>query len=506
MTTGGSSQQTMSISESVWVRFATQAGERWLASGGEHTADMQRFAAYLREMRYLANHRLADLASDLQLPHEQLVLLEAGLLKPSEVRGPTWVRLMRLLEGREQLTPPKSDEPDAEVMTERDLDELWAMDETPSRSAATVSVMGNGPMETVGVARIKVIGIGGGGTNAVARMYKQRIPGVEYVAINTDAQHLLHVDVPVKLRMGDRLTRGLGVGGDPELGREAAEESREDLYDLINGTDLVFLACGMGGGTGTGAAPVIAEIARETGALTIATVTKPFAFEGKRRTKQAEDGIAKLRTKVDTLILIPNDRLSRLSDERMTAEGAFRIADDVLRQGVQSIAELVTIPGEINLDFADVRTVMADAGPAWMAIGHGRGENRAVEAARAAMASPLLDVPVEGATRVLLNITGGDDLMLQEVHAAADFVANLVDPEANIIFGMVTDPKMDDEVRVTVIATGLPSGDDLLEQSLHDMFRHTDDEAAPKGQEEGEPGVELPGILKRLRFPRRDRS
>ena len=504
MTTDGLPQQSMSISQSVWVRFASQAGERWLAAGGEQTSDMQRFATYIREMRYLANHQLEKLANDLQLPYEQLALLESGLLKPSEVPGPTWVRLMRLLEGREQLKPPMPGIPEGDVMTtERDFDELWAMEETPVLPATLLRAAGDSPLDTIGIARIKVIGIGGGGTNAVARMYKQRIVGVEYAAVNTDAQHLLHVDVPVKLRMGDRLTRGLGVGGDPELGREAAEESREDLYDMINGTDLVFLAVGMGGGTGTGSAPVIAAIARETGALTIAAVTKPFNFEGKRRLKQAEEGIAKLRANVDTLILIPNDRLANVSDERMTAEHAFRIADDVLRQGVESIAELITVPGEINLDFADVKTVMAGAGPAWMAIGHGRGENRAVEAARAAMASPLLDVPVEGATRVLLNITGGDDLMLQEVQAAADFVANLVDPEANIIFGMVTDSRMDDEVRVTVIATGLPAGDELLHNSLEEMLRLPPDEAGAEGHED-EAGVELPGFLKRFGFKRRD--
>jgi cell division protein FtsZ len=275
---------------------------------------------------------------------------------------------------------------------------------------------------------------------------------------------------------------------------------------LIKGTDLVFLACGMGGGTGTGSAPVVAEIARETGALTIAIVTKPFSFEGRRRIAQAEEGIARLRSKVDTLIIIPNDRLSAVSDEQMTAESAFHIADEVLRQGVQSIAELVTIPGEINLDFADVKTVMSSAGPAWMAIGHGRGEGRAVEAARAAMASPLLDAPIEGATRVLLNITGGSDLTLQEVQSAADFVSKLVDPEANIIFGMVTDPKMDDEVRVTVIATGLTSGDHTLDQSLEEMLAMGQPEPTDQEDEEAEPGVELPSFLRKLGFGRRGSS
>jgi len=272
---------------------------------------------------------------------------------------------------------------------------------------------------------------------------------------------------------------------------------------VIKGKEKVFLACGMGGGTGTGSAPVIAEIARETGALTIATVTKPFSFEGRRRIAQAEEGIARLRSKVDTLILIPNDRLSAVSDERMTAESAFRIADDVLRQGVQAIAELVTVPGEINLDFADVKTVMSGAGPAWMAIGHGRGETRAVDAARAAMASPLLDAPIEGATRVLLNITGGGDLTLQEVQAAADFISKLVDPEANIIFGMVTDPKMDDEVRVTVIATGLAASEEGLERTLEDMLgmAATEDQAQ-RPTEDAEPGVELPGFLRKFGFRR----
>ena len=506
MATEGNENQTLTMGSSVWARFAMDATERWLHMKGQPATDLQRFATYLREMRYLVGYTIEELADELQLPYEHLAMLEQGMLKPSEVPGPTWVRLMRLLEGREQLTPPFAIEEAADdpVAPDGDPDEAWALGETSQRSSSTASSVGASAMDTIGVARIKVIGIGGGGTNAVARMYKQRIPGVEYIAINTDAQHLLHVDLPVKLRMGDRLTRGLGVGGDPELGREAAEESREDLYDLINGTDLVFLACGMGGGTGTGSAPVVAEIAKETGALTIATVTKPFSFEGRRRIAQAEEGIARLRGKVDTLIIIPNDRLSAVSDERMTAESAFRIADEVLRQGVQSIAELVTVPGEINLDFADVKTVMSGAGPAWMAIGHGRGENRAVEAARAAMASPLLDAPIEGATRVLLNITGGIDLTLQEVQSAADFVSKLVDPEANIIFGMVTDPKMDDEVRVTVIATGLITGDASLDQSLEEMLGMGQAESGEQqSHEDTEPGVELPNFLRKFGFGRR---
>ena len=326
---------------------------------------------------------------------------------------------------------------------------------------------------TDGLAQVKVIGAGGGGCNAVARMYRERVPGVEYLAVNTDAQHLMRSEIPVKIRIGEKLTRGLGVGGNPELGKDSAEESREELYEAVRGSDMVFIAAGMGGGTGTGSAPVIAEIAKETGALTIAVVTKPFAFEGRKRVKQAEDGIQALKEKVDTLIVIPNDRLLTMSDEKMTAENAFKMADDVLRQGVQAIAELVTVPGEINLDFADIKTIMSGAGPAWMAIGTGRGESRAVEAARAAINSPMLDVSIEGARRVLFNITGGSDLTLQEVQEAADIISTAVDPEANIIFGMVTDLKMDDEVRVTIIATDLPilETSSLRDESISDFLR-----------------------------------
>lgn len=496
---------TIVVGRNAWVRFAMDAAERWLGLAGEISPEMQRFGAYLRELRYGSGLTLSELAVELEVPYEELAMLEQGMLKPSEVSTRTWVRLMRLLEGRETLTKTAISPKEIGVNIEEiDSDQLWAMgDETDSVTASLGLREGVSP---IGIARIKVIGVGGGGSNAVTRMYRQRIPGVEYIAVNTDAQHLIHLDVPEKIRIGDRLARGLGVGGDPNLGREAAEESREDLYDLLRGTDMVFVAAGMGGGTGTGAAPVVAEIAKEVGALTIAVVTKPFGFEGRRRAHQADEGINAIRGNVDTLILIPNDRLNTVSDERMTAENAFRIADDVLRQGVQSIAELVTVPGEINLDFADVKAVMAGAGPAWMAIGHGRGENRAQEAAKAAMASPLLDAPLEGATRVLLNITGGGDLTLQEVQQAADFVSRLVDPEANIIFGMVTDPKMEDEVRVTVIATGLPAGESILDQSLEDMLEDSFELGrTPTVIESDEPSIELPGFLRRFGFGRRDR-
>ena len=316
--------------------------------------------------------------------------------------------------------------------------------------------------ERIGMATVKVIGVGGGGCNAIARMYHERIMGVEYLAVNTDAQHLIQMEIPTKVRIGDKLTRGLGVGGSPEIGREAAEESRDELYEAVREADMVFVAAGMGGGTGTGACPVVAEIARETGALTIAVVTKPFAFEGHKRRRQAEDGIQLLRDQVDSLIVIPNDRLLDMCEEDVTTDQAFKMADDVLRQGVQAIAELVTVSGIINLDFADVKSIMSGAGPAWMAIGSAKGENRAVEAANAAISSPMLDVSIEGAKGVLINVTGGADLTLHEVHEAAAVIERVVDPNANIIFGMVQDLKIEDEVKVTIIATGFPAADALI--------------------------------------------
>lgn len=479
------SSSTFRSGRGPWVRFAMGAGERWFNLSGRITAEMRQFGAYLRQMRYRQGYSIRELTDELDLPYEDLLLLEVGLLKPSEVASPTWVRLMRLLEGREVLV--RREVPEEEGLDELDPDEAWAAAEDDGGTFAGTAL---GLGQALGVASIKVVGVGGGGSNAVRRMYQQRVPGVEYIAVNTDAQHLIRLDVPRKVRIGDRLTRGLGVGGNPELGREAAEESREDLYDLLSGTDLVFVAAGMGGGTGTGAAPVIAEIAKEVGALTIAVVTKPFGFEGQTRSMQADEGILRLRDHVDTMILIPNDRLYAVSDERMTAENAFRIADDVLRQGVQSIAELVMVAGDINLDFADIRAVMAGAGSAWMAIGHGRGKDRAYEAARAAMASPLLHVPVEGATRVLLNITYGPDVTLQEVYEASDIIKGLVDPHANIIFGMITDPSMEDEVRVTVVATGLTGGESVVSQSL--------DEILQGALDSNEPTSTMPSFLQRI--------
>ena len=353
--------------------------------------------------------------------------------------------------------------------------------------------------ERVGMAAVKVIGVGGGGCNAVARMYRERIQGIEYLVVNTDAQHLIQSEIPMKVRVGDKLTRGLGVGGSPELGRESAEESRDELYEAVRGADMVFIAAGMGGGTGTGACPVVAEIAKETGALTIAVVTKPFSFEGHKRRKQADDGVQQLKERVDSLIVIPNDRLLDLCEDDVTTETAFKMADEVLRQGVQSIAELVTVSGTINLDFADVKTIMSGAGPAWMAIGTAKGEDRAVEAAKAAIASPLLDVSIEGAKGILFNVSGGSDLTLHEVHAAAAVIEGVVDPNANIIFGMVQDLKLDDEVKITIIATGFPGADALIPSEDY-LFSQM--ELASVSTNGGE-DLDLPPFLRRLPHLRR---
>ena len=305
------------------------------------------------------------------------------------------------------------------------------------------------------LAVIKVVGVGGGGTNAVNRMVDAGLRGVEFIAANTDAQALQMCDADIKLNIGHELTKGLGAGADPDVGQGAASESRDDIKEALKGADMVFVTAGEGGGTGTGAAPIIAEIAKnEIGALTVGVVTRPFEFEGAQRAAQAEDGIAKLREQVDTLIVIPNDKLLSIVERRTSIIDAFREADNVLRQGVQGITDLITIPGLINLDFADVRTVMQDAGTALVGIGDAAGESRATEAAKAAISSPLLEESVEGAAGILLNITGGRDLGLFEVNEAAEIIASAADSNANIIFGAVIDESLADEVRVTVIATG----------------------------------------------------
>ena len=310
------------------------------------------------------------------------------------------------------------------------------------------------------LAVIKVVGIGGGGVNAVNRMIDAGLKGVEFIAINTDAQALLMSDADAKLDIGRELTRGLGAGSDPEVGRQAAEEHSEEIEEILKGADMVFITAGKGGGTGTGGAPVVAEIAKSIGALTIGVVTRPFSFEGRRRAVQAEQGIQRLKEKVDTLIVIPNDRLLTVSNEKTSMVNAFKMADEVLLQGVQGITDLITTPGLINTDFADVKMIMSNAGSALMGIGYGSGEGRALQASRNAISSPLLEASIEGARGILLTIAGGSDLGLFEVNEAAEVIHGVAHPDANIIFGSIIDDEMGDEVRVTVIAAGFDRWDD----------------------------------------------
>jgi len=303
-------------------------------------------------------------------------------------------------------------------------------------------------------ARIKVIGVGGGGSNAVNRMIETGIQGVEFIAVNTDAQALMLAKANTHVRLGEKITRGLGAGGDPEIGRKAAEESADELYNVLKGSDMVFVTAGMGGGTGTGAAPVVSQIAKESGALTIGVVTRPFTFEGMRRMQSAETGIGKLKEHADTLIAIPNDRLLQIADKRASLQDAFRLADDVLHQGIQGISELITIPGLINLDFADVRAIMSEGGAALMAVGTGSGDEKAKKAAESAISSQLLDITIDGARGVLFNVTGGPNMTLFEVNQAAAIIRETTHPDVNMIFGAVIDPNMGDDIRITVIATG----------------------------------------------------
>lgn len=303
-------------------------------------------------------------------------------------------------------------------------------------------------------ANIKVVGVGGGGSNAVNRMISAGLQGVQFVALNTDAQALMLSEAGDKIQLGEKLTKGLGAGSDPEIGQRSAEESKEEIRAMLEGADMVFITAGMGGGTGTGAAPIIAEISREVSALTVGVVTKPFTFEGRKRQMQAEKGIEVLKTKVDTLITIPNDRLLQVIEKRTTMLDAFKIADDVLRQGVQGISDLITVPGLINLDFADVRAIMTDAGSALMGLGYATGEDRAVQAAKQAISSPLLEASIQGAKGILLSLSGSSNLGLFEVNEAAEIVAETADPDANIIFGAVINEDLQDHIAVTVIATG----------------------------------------------------
>lgn len=304
------------------------------------------------------------------------------------------------------------------------------------------------------LAVIKVVGVGGAGGNAVSRMIEADVHDVDFIVMNTDAQDILHSDAHVRISIGDKLTKGLGAGGDPTQGAKAAEESQDEIYEALKGADMVFITAGMGGGTGTGASPTVAQIAREVGALTVGVVTRPFLFEGNKRRNVADEGIQRLKEQVDTLIVIPNDRILALIEKRTSVGEAFRMADDVLRQAIQGISELITEHGNINCDFADVKAIMSNAGSALMAIGHGAGENRAVDAARAAVESPLLELSIEGAKGVLFNITGNEDLGMLELHEAARLIQEAADPDANIIFGHVIDNRLQDEVKITLIATG----------------------------------------------------
>ena len=347
-------------------------------------------------------------------------------------------------------------------------------------------------------ARIKVIGLGGGGSNAVTRMVRENIQGVEFIAMNTDAQALAVCEAPMCVQLGPKLTRGLGAGGDHHIGQKAAEENKDELKEIIGGADMVFLTAGMGGGTGTGSIPVIAEIAKGSGALTIAVVTKPFAFEGAHRMETSQEGIEHLVDKVDTLIIIPNDRLLALCDNKTGVDSAFKLADDVLRHGVQAIAEVITTPGMINLDFADVKAIMKDAGPAWMSIGKGTGQNRAIDAAKEALASPLLEVSIQGSRGVLFNVVGGSSLSLFEVNQAADVIKGAVDPEANIIFGVANDPSLEQEVRITLIATGFNAKMGMGKQNAEDE-ELTKILKNMKTEEE----LDMPSFLRRPLFSRR---
>ena len=354
------------------------------------------------------------------------------------------------------------------------------------------------------LAVIKVIGIGGGGTNAVNRMINGGLQGVEFIAVNTDAQSLQTCDADLKIAIGEKMTRGLGAGAEPKIGMEAAEESKSEIEEAIRGADMVFVTAGKGGGTGTGAAPVVAKIAREQGALTVGVVTRPFSFEGRRRSTYAEEGIKRLKENVDALIVIPNDRLLQVAEKRTSLSDAFGMADDVLRKGVQGITDLITEPGLINLDFADIRTVMRDSGSALMGIGESSSESRAGEAARAAISSPLLEASIEGATGIILNITGGQDLGLFEASEAADIVQNAAHQDANIIFGAVIDESHGDRISVTVIATGFDQR--LANQQRTAAQRQPVDEGSSNGgysdmEPESDPGrgddLEIPAFLRR---------
>lgn len=349
------------------------------------------------------------------------------------------------------------------------------------------------------MAKIKVIGVGGGGNNAVNRMIECGIQGIEFIAMNTDKQALLASKADHKLQIGEKLTKGLGAGANPEIGMKAAEENKNDIAEILQGSDMVFITAGMGGGTGTGAAPVVAEIAKDLGILTVGVVTKPFTFEGKRRFEHAEKGVNDLKEKVDTLVTIPNDRLLQIAEKRTSMVEAFIMADDVLKQGIQGISDLIAVPNLINLDFADVKTIMYNQGIAHMGIGISSGENRAVEAAKQAIKSPLLETSIEGAKAVLLNITGGVELGLFEVNEAADLIRDAVDSEANIIFGAGIDESLNDEIKITVIATGFEPGKLFKDKTVFKNLKANagKEEAAATSNETFSYDLDIPTFLKR---------
>ncbi|WP_432409468.1 cell division protein FtsZ [Wukongibacter sp. M2B1] len=348
-------------------------------------------------------------------------------------------------------------------------------------------------------AQIKVIGVGGGGNNAVNRMIDSNLRGVQFIAVNTDRQALYTSKAEYKIQIGEKLTRGLGAGANPDVGKKAAEESRDDIYQALQGADMVFITAGMGGGTGTGAAPIVAEVAKDMGILTVGVVTKPFMFEGKRRMLHAEKGIEDLKSKVDTLVTIPNDRLLQIVEKKTSMMDAFKIADDVLKQGVQGISDLIAIPGLVNLDFADVKTIMFEQGLAHMGTGKANGENRAAEAAKIAIQSPLLETSINGAKGVLLNITGGSNLGLFEVNEAAEIVSQAADPDANIIFGAVIDEALKDELRITVIATGFENNKSTQTNEVK-IKKQEEPEEKPQPEKNNESEVlDIPTFLRRKR-------
>jgi len=381
-----------------------------------------------------------------------------------------------------------------------------AEDSSDGPQTASGEMLLNGETVPSNIAKIKVIGVGGGGCNAVNRMIHSGLSGIEFWTVNTDAQALLNTATENRLQIGQKLTRGLGAGGNPAIGQKAAEESRDEIAASLEESDLVFITAGMGGGTGTGAAPVVAEVAKESGALTVGVVTRPFTFEGRRRTGQADEGIEALQSRVDTLIVIPNDRLLSVISEQTPVQEAFQSADDILRQGVQGISDIIMIPGLVNVDFADVRAVMADAGSALMGIGMGSGKSRAREAAIAAISSPLLESSIDGASGAVFNITGGGDLTLHEVNSAAEIIYEAVDPNANIIFGAVIDERMQGEVQITVIATGfnLESHGGQIDASRITPLKRNNLASKPKPSSPEPPnsgpgGLDIPEFLQRRR-------